>query len=393
MKLYNFIISQKRGPRIMSHIAFWVFSYIFHLWIFQSVAFDDTKPLNEATIMDHVTFLHLRRLPEIAAALLRYFAVTLIPYTYLMAYWAVPRLLKRKYRSFFIRIIALLTLLEVLIINDLGIMWPSPKNDDLLQSIWTHMSVFMNGPPIFVGLFITIKILKTWYIKEEERVVLQRENAQAELQLLKAQIHPHFLFNTLNNIYSFALDRSPKAGELVLKLKGLLQYMINECRDDLVPVEKEIKMIEDYISLEKVRYGNNLDFQVRVVNYSNHALLAPFLLIPFLENSFKHGASQMLNSPWIKLDLIADIHTLRFRLVNNKPKTTEGSTKAGIGLKNVQKRLQLLYKDHELQIRNEEQQFSVELKIPLAPAFTGGPQRQPALDSLTPIVNMNVSTN
>ena len=100
-----------------------------------------------------------------------------------------------------------------------------------------------------------------------------------------------------------------------LKLQGLLQYMLNECRDDLVSVEKEIKMVEDYISLEKVRYGNNLDFEVRIVNHSNHALVAPFLLIPFLENSFKHGSSQILKSPWIKLDLVADFHTLHFRLV------------------------------------------------------------------------------
>jgi hypothetical protein len=378
MDLYSFIISRKPGRRIAKHITFWIFAFIFHMWVGQSIDFDATVPAEEVTVLDHRTYLDFSRLPQIANGILEYFLVTLIPYTYLMAYWVAPRLLERSYRTFLIRFIALSILLEVMILNNLGIIWPV-TDVELTQWVASHFSIFMNGPPIIFGLFTAVKLLETWYVKEEERLVLQRENAEAELQLLKAQIHPHFLFNTLNNIYSFALDRSPKAGELVLKLKGLLQYMINECRDDLVPVDKEIKMIEDYISLEKVRYGN-IDFKVRIVNDSNNALVAPFLLIPFLENSFKHGTSQMLSSPWVKLDLVASIHTLHFRLVNSKPKITDASSKAGIGLKNAQKRLQLLYKDHQLQIRNEEQQFSVELEIPLQPALSNGPQRQPALD-------------
>jgi LytS/YehU family sensor histidine kinase len=213
-------------------------------------------------------------------------------------------------------------------------------------------------------------MLKTWYIKEEEKLILIRENANAELQLLKAQMHPHFLFNTLNNIYSFALDKSPKAPELVLKLSAVIKYMINDCEAALVSVEKEIKMIKDYIGLEKVRYGNHLDLQVHIKNHHTNKLIAPFLLVPFIENSFKHGASQILSRPWIKLTLEVKSDHLYFELSNSKPnEIPELNAKKGIGLKNVEKRLQLLYPEsHELTIMNEETRFTVILKVPLKDA-------------------------
>ena len=202
----------------------------------------------------------------------------------------------------------------------------------------------------------------------EEKLTLIKENANAELQLLKAQVHPHFLFNTLNNIYSFALTKSPKTGGLVLKLSDTIRYMLNECEAELVPLEKELKMIEDYIGLEKVRYGSRLNMEVTIKGNYQNKFIAPLLLIPFVENSFKHGASKILKHPWIKMDIEVKEDSLLFNLTNSKPlKTNAVNSNNGIGLKNVQKRLELLYpRQYELKINSTDDVYSVQMEIPLS---------------------------
>jgi LytS/YehU family sensor histidine kinase len=275
--------------------------------------------------------------------------------------------MKKKYVAFGSSVIVLTLTGEIIKLYFSGFSWQM-SNDKIVWTIWmAGLGLVSNGPPVFCGLFISIKMLKTWYVKEEEKLILVKENANAELQLLKAQIHPHFLFNTLNNIYSFALDKSPKAPELVLKLSAVIKYMINDCEAALVSVEKEIKMIKDYIGLEKVRYGNHLDLQVHIRNDHTNILIAPFLLIPFIENSFKHGASQILSRPWIKLTLEVNSDHLYFELSNSKPnEIPELNAKKGIGLRNVEKRLQLLYpENHELTVMNEETQFTVVMRVSL----------------------------
>jgi LytS/YehU family sensor histidine kinase len=201
----------------------------------------------------------------------------------------------------------------------------------------------------------------------EEKKILIKENAQAELQLLKAQVHPHFLFNTLNNIYSFTLGNSPEAGSLVLKLKDTVRYMIYDCEAALVPLEKEIKMIEDYIGLEQVRYGKRLNLEVEIKRIYEDKLIAPLLLIPFVENSFKHGSSKMLQGPWIKLRIESKENLLLFQLHNSKPEKADTiNNKKGIGLKNIQKRLELLYPNqYKLNIQSSDDVFSVEMALPL----------------------------
>jgi LytS/YehU family sensor histidine kinase len=206
----------------------------------------------------------------------------------------------------------------------------------------------------------------------EEREILVRENTHAEMQLLKAQVHPHFLFNTLNNIYSFALRKSPDAGGLVLKLSDTLKYMINECETPLVPLEKELKLIKDYIGLEKVRYGNRLNMEIEIKGDYKNKLIVPLLLISFVENAFKHGASKMLKLPWIRLKIIIKENDFYLELSNSKPlQAFYQNGKNGIGLKNVQKRLQLLYPhEHELIIESTEDEFLIKMQVPLQPGDT-----------------------
>lgn len=227
-----------------------------------------------------------------------------------------------------------------------------------------------------VGLAVTIKLLKQWWLKQKETEQLSKEKVSAELQLLKAQIHPHFLFNSLNNIYSFALESSAKAPEMIQKLSGLLHYMLYDCKQPLVPLGKELKMIQDYISLEKIRYGDRLNLEVTIKEIPAAAhreipsnLIAPLLLIPFVENSFKHGTSKMPEHPKVTLTITIKDNILFFKLINRKPITiteTPVNTNRGLGLKNVQKRLELIYPgQHELQILEDPSEYSVWLKIVL----------------------------
>ena len=237
--------------------------------------------------------------------------------------------------------------------------------------MWNDTIVFLtNGPPAVCITFLSLKFFKAWYLKQEEKQMLIKANADAEIKLLKAQVHPHFLFNTLNNIYSFILAKSPQAKIMVKKLSSMLHYIIEECEQPLVLLSKEINMINDYIELEKVRYGNNLNIEMKITNDTNK-LIAPLLMIPFIENSFKHGTSKMLANPWIKLNIEVNEGTLYFSLLNSKPEVEiNANNKKGIGLNNVKKRLELLYfKKHYLQIESTKDTFIVNIRLPLQGNF------------------------
>ena len=194
-----------------------------------------------------------------------------------------------------------------------------------------------------MGIAVAIKLLKRWWIKQKETEQLAREKLSAELQLLKAQVHPHFLFNALNNIYSFALEGSPRAPEMIQKLSGLLHYMLYECKQPLVPLERELRMIQNYISLEKIRYGTIEDKNGNPVTAGQDDLVvAPLLLIPFVENSFKHGTSKMLSNPEISLTIMVRKSILYFNVTNSRPPAIEEISfpwLPGPGIKNVKKRL------------------------------------------------------
>jgi LytS/YehU family sensor histidine kinase len=210
-------------------------------------------------------------------------------------------------------------------------------------------------------------MLKLYYKKMEEKETLIRENANAESQLLKARVHPHFLFNTLNNIYSYTYDRPTDAVGLAESLAGTMRYMIRDCEASLVPLEKELKMINDYIQLEKVRYGSRLSVDVSMDGDPTGKLVSPLLMIPFVENAFKHGASQMMEGGWIKIAIFIRYTTLRLEVSNNRPfRPMLQNEKGGIGLRTVRKRLELLYPDdHLLQLDSTSEIFRIMVQVPL----------------------------
>jgi LytS/YehU family sensor histidine kinase len=196
---------------------------------------------------------------------------------------------------------------------------------------------------------------------------LQKENTEAGLSLLKAQIHPHFLFNTLNNIYSFTQNTSAEASGMITRLSSLLRYTLYEGNQALVPLQKELQMVQDYIDIEKIRYGNQMELHIDLPERTTNYYIAPLLLLPLVENCFKHGTSQMLEQPWVHLwaDIVND--QLHVKLLNGKVnEETNEAPLSGIGIRNVKERLLLLYPDkHELHITSEEEVFIVNLKIEL----------------------------
>ena len=230
-----------------------------------------------------------------------------------------------------------------------------------------YSNINFTGPVPACCLMLTIKYYKDWYRKQTESEMLMSENKQAELQLLKAQIHPHFLFNTLNNIYSLTLTGSPDAAGLVDKLSGMIDYITTEGEKSFVPVEKEIQLINDYIGLEKVRYGDRLVMRVEMNGDCRHKMIAPLLLIPFVENSFKHGASSMRGQQWINISINIAHNQLEFNLSNSKPRQViQLNSKKGIGMANVQKRLQLLYPGkHYLKTELADDTYKVHLSVSL----------------------------
>ena len=243
--------------------------------------------------------------------------------------------------------------------------FPKMPDRDFIIPVWGRQVLF--NYPTVVGFALAIKLLKNWYVKQKETAQAAREKINAELQLLKAQVHPHFLFNTLNNIYSFIINDSPVAPEAIKKLSTLLRYIIYECNQPLVKLEKELKMIRGYIDLEKIRYGESFSMSLQIQGNAINKMICPLLLIPFLENSFKHGASQMLTHPWVSLDIVIEEQDLYFNLSNSKPTlTAEKTVTKGLGLRNVKKRLAILYPGtHVLDITDEVMSFSVSLKVPL----------------------------
>ena len=373
MKLHEFIFTNKRPERYLRHLAFWIAQSIF--WVFWA------------------SFFFYRTWEWIYFGFLTHgFFILEIAYTYLVTYFLAPEYLDKKKYSKFALYVSLLTLITFFLFVAFQFIAKgvpeSSRDDQLLYAWFSTMHFIIAGPPVICAMFLTVKMLKNYFIKMQEKATIVEESANAELQLLKAQIHPHFLFNTLNNIYSFNLDRSPLAAELVMKLSHTLKYMVNDCEAELVPLEKEIKMLQDYIGLEKVRYGQRLTMEVQITGDPANKLIAPLLLIPFVENSFKHGSSKMLEHPWIKMKISISENMLAFELSNSKPEhAADLNGKNGIGLTNVKKRLGLLYSNkHSLVISDNPTSFHVHLKLPLEEEEISEPHRNQEAEITEPAI-------
>lgn len=211
-----------------------------------------------------------------------------------------------------------------------------------------------------------IKFFKLCTLKQQDWMLAQQEKLSTELQLLKAQVHPYFLFNTLNSIYSFSIANSPKTPGLILKLSSLLSYMLYDCKAEAVRLDKEIENMKNYIDLERERYGNMVEVSWSVEGTAKDKMISPLLLLPFLENAFKHSMSNEVERPWLSVDLIIKSDSLRCKIVNSKDELVP-YTQSGNGIANVKKRLEFLYPGkHELRLNDEGNFFVTSLSVKLS---------------------------
>lgn len=345
--LYNDFVFSSRY-RLLRHVTYWVFHTLIWAFFWQMLGSPGSYGREVVNMSMWLPIFIL--------------------YGYPMAYWAVPKLLMKGKIFQFLLLILAWGIAGLYI--DLGfrsfIYIP-------LQEAMGYKHILPRGPLAFCYLCITtsaaipmvIKFFKYWNKKQMEWQAAQQEKIVAELQLMKAQVHPHFLFNTLNNIYAFSLENSPKTPSLILKLSSLLSYMLYDCRTDEVRLEKELEIMKNYIGLERERYGNKIDISWNVTGEVKDKFIAPLMLLPFIENAFKHGTSEQIEKCWLSVDIAIKENTLKAKITNSKNEFAIRGNK-GIGIANIKKRLALIYPDHhELKLNDEGDFFSVSLVLRL----------------------------
>lgn len=239
------------------------------------------------------------------------------------------------------------------------------------QLINNQLGYFMLSFIIASGSTI-YAILMDWFRQLREKQELETQTMQSELRFLKSQINPHFLFNTLNNLYALTLKKSDQAPEIVIKLSEMMRYMLYECNEKRVLLSKEIHYLNNYLDLERLRQGKNVSITFSVNGEVQDQKIAPLLFIPFLENSFKHGLNNYItHGGFVRINLEINQTQLHFQIENSKPEkmpvADPNRRSGGIGLVNVHRRLNLLYPDqYELRIDNTPKSYVVDLKLDLS---------------------------
>lgn len=342
--------------RILTHVLFWVGYLLFYSLIYGSYKDEYGREL----------FIQLIYLP--ARIVLTYFTL----------YFLLPKyLLPGRWINFLIifMVSALVCGIMQRMVTyyvEYPIYYPNfQKEYPLLLPIKILKSMLGIYPVALMAL--AVKLLKYWYINQQDRQVLVNEKLEAELKFLKTQIHPHFLFNTLNNLYALTLKKSDQAPEMVLKLSELINYMLYECNANKVPLDKEISFVRNYIEVEKMRHGSKLEVNLSVNGNTQDVYIAPMIILPFLENSFKHGVNEELETSWISLQISIATESKHDKFVlkvENTRSETQNLLKngngEGIGLNNVRRRLDLLYKEnYTLNTYKEQDLYLVILEIHL----------------------------
>jgi two-component system, LytTR family, sensor histidine kinase AlgZ len=346
----------ERGYRLYRHLLFWFI------------------------ILSVMTVLDVNERPNIFVSIeiAFVFAPVLIAYSYVIIYWLVPEyLLKGKYLSFLVLYACWVPIGLVMIFVDtyyvfyplLGIPIPHfTLMEEYKLTFAVERFVRIN---LFAVFCVFIKFFKFWYLELQQKQQIEKEKMKAELQLLKSQLHPHFLFNTLNNLYSLVHEKSDKASPMLLRLSGLLSYVLYECKAEEVVLEKEISVIKDYVALERERYGERLEVSMNFSGDLQDRMIAPMLFQPFIENSFKHGLAEQLGKVWMSIELSVKDNELLFKIINSCNNNQEDEHK-GIGINNVKKRLELLYPGkYNLEYNRQEDLFIVSLVIQLSTSSFG----------------------
>ncbi|MCI5082933.1 MAG: histidine kinase [Saprospiraceae bacterium] len=333
--------------RWVQHLSFWALSYLILLRLF---AYQD-----ELFISDYIyTFL---------------FHLSLLLVVYLNLRLLIPLLLqKSRYWLYFLALFVVFVL--GVLFNEFTFNYLSDRlfPNYYFISYYTYVEISQ-----FIGSYLVVSMLfkfsKAWFeVQQKEQQIhqLEADKAAAELKALKAQLEPHFLFNNLNSLYAMSMESDERTPEMILSISESMRYILYECQEKEVLLEKEVRFLKNYLELQQIRLQNKdlirLDIKGNIANQR----IAPLLFLPFLENAIKHGIHKS-DSP-LQVSLEVEPSHLQFRIQNRiRPKDRFLQTKSGgIGLRNVQRRLDLLYPQrHELDISEQDQLFCVKLNLSL----------------------------
>ncbi len=296
--------------------------------------------------------------------------------SYLNIFVLMPRILyKRKYFLYVLFLVGSLFLMVLLKFNLTYFLvsknvWP--EGPEIINTLTLNYSIDMMIGELYVITFVTaIKVTMDWLAEHKRLTDLEKVQLETELLFLRTQISPHFFFNTLNNIYSLAIEKSNKTPKIVLKLSELMRYLLYETKNKRQSLEKEIICIQNYLDLERIRHEELLEVDMKISGDIKQKKIAPIILLSFVENAFKHGVNKNIGKVKINIDFKIEGNFLYFTIDNPTPKTTEHkqqvSKSSGIGLKNVKKRLALGYKpeEYDLQIESNNELYIATLKIKL----------------------------
>ncbi|OEK04566.1 hypothetical protein BFP71_13960 [Roseivirga misakiensis] len=302
---------------------------------------------------------------------------SMIGATYLFTYYQVPKLLQeKKYFQFAISLIGSAYLFLVIArLLTIYVFEPVLGIDQPFADMWAIVLVsperlirnYLMSIYLAPTIFFAIKLVKANFEAKQKADELEKEKQLTEINFLKAQIHPHFLFNTLNNLYTLTLQKSDEAPKTVVKLSEMLDYMLYRCNDDKVSITDEIKLINNYIDLEKLRYGDRLNLVYKDSIDRPDTMVSPLIMLSLIENAFKHGVSGAINAPYVFIDLTVAVGTLTLTVENSKAPVEQADPtnyKSGIGFSNVKRQLDLIYPDqYELAIDETLSSYKVELEI------------------------------
>ena len=333
------------------HLLFWIGVWFFFVYFFSY----------NATDTNYVTWFSSFLLP-----------VTMIT-TYFVVYFLIPKyLLTKKYLLFIIYSIYTLIISTYLILMTIfvSLIFLSNLNIDQMPPMSKHYVFILILVYLIVLIVSFVHLLSHNFKTESENKELLNKILEAQLQIkdqelqyLKKQIHPHFLFNTLNTIYGFALRQSKATPGIILKLSNLLDYILYQVNKPLVSLNEEVLHIKEYIELEKIRFQDTLKVSFSAEKILEEKQIAPMLLIPFVENAFKHGnlIDGYLN---INIEIVLNDNELLFSIENTVKQESNVNISSGIGLDNIKKRLNLIYPDkHQLDIKTKDDWFIVRLSI------------------------------
>ncbi len=290
---------------------------------------------------------------------------------YFNIYFLIPKfILSKKYKSYIFFFIISLGLVYV-IRTELNYflvtknIWPEAETT---QEAFTfnHIIAVILGEVYVVAFASAIKLTFDWIYEKKRSEELEKVQLKTELNFLKSQIQPHFFFNTLNNLYALTLEKSDAAPSVVLKLSDIMQYVLYDANEPLIPLFNAINYIQNYLDLERLRYGDRIKTSTDIIENIDDVLVPPLLFLPFIENCFKHGAKNNDNLEVnISFENVLD-KWLIFKVENTFNQLNDSDSKHGIGNQNVKRRLELLFPNNfELKTTIKENNYCIQLKIPI----------------------------